>query len=92
MNVLEGSKEGDAIGPVIEAAETIRDPLEGLAEKTAVDPAAPFHPIVLEGLVRLKRKDRIAFEALRLQLKNAGCRVVALDKRQFPRMRAEPAK
>ena len=34
---------------------------------------------MLERLVALKRDDRAAFEALRAQLKKAGCRVTALD-------------
>ena len=63
----------------IDAAEDIRDPLEGLVEKTATDPGAPFAPDVLERLAALKKDDRAAFEALRAQLKSAGCRVTALD-------------
>jgi hypothetical protein len=34
---------------------------------------------VLQRLEALKKDDRAAFEALRAQLKNAGCRVTALD-------------
>jgi len=30
------------IAAAIEAAEEIRDPLDGLVEKTAIDPGAPF--------------------------------------------------
>ena len=51
------------------AAEEIRDPLEGLVEKTATDPGAPFAPEILERLAALKKDDRAAFEALRAQLK-----------------------
>ena len=51
----------------------------GLVEKTATDPGAPFAPDVLERLAALKKDDRAAFEALRAQLKKAGCRVTALD-------------
>ena len=36
-------------------------------------------PEVLERLAALKKDDRAAFEALRAQLKKAGCRVTALD-------------
>ena len=63
----------------IDDAEEVRDPLEGLIENTKVDPGAPFTPEVLEGLAALKRDDRAAFETLRAQLKDAGCRVTALD-------------
>jgi hypothetical protein len=67
------------IAAAIEAAEEIRGPLEGLVEKTAIDPGAPFAPDVLEQLATLKKEDRAAFEALRAQLKKTGCRVTALD-------------
>ena len=63
----------------IDDAEEVRDPLEGLIENTKVDPGAPFTPEVLERLAALKRDDRAAFETLRTQLKDAGCRVTALD-------------
>jgi hypothetical protein len=63
----------------IDAAEDIRDPLEGLVEKTKLDPGAPFTPEVLERLAALKKDDRAAFEKLRAQLKVAGRRVTALD-------------
>ena len=39
----------------------------------------PFAPEVLERLSAIKKEDRAAFEALRGKLKNAGCRVTALD-------------
>jgi hypothetical protein len=67
------------IADAIDVAEDVRDPLEGLVEKTAADPGSPFEPEVLERLVALKKDDRAAFEALRAQLKKAGCRVTALD-------------
>ena len=63
----------------IEAAEAIPDPLAGLVERTATDPGAPFMPEALEALAALKQDNRAAFEALRSQLKKAGCRVTALD-------------
>jgi hypothetical protein len=53
--------------------------LEGLAERTAADPGAPFMSEALERLAALKKEDRAAFEALRAQLKKARCRVTALD-------------
>ena len=67
------------IAEAIDAAEDIPDPLDGLVEKTASDPGAAFTPEVLERLAAMKKDDRAAFEALRAQLKSAGCRVTALD-------------
>jgi hypothetical protein len=67
------------IADAIDCAEEMPDPLAGLAEKTAADPGAPFMPEALEALVALKKDNRAAFEALRSQLKKAGCRVTALD-------------
>src|SRR5271155_2880854 len=67
------------IADAINAAEEIRDPLEGLADKTAVDPGAPFLPEVLERLAALKKEHLAAFETVRAQLKKAGCRMAALD-------------
>ncbi len=69
----------NVIAAAIDAAEEIRDPLEGLAERTATDPGAPFVPDTLVRLVAMKKEDRAAFEALRAQLKGAGARVTALD-------------
>jgi hypothetical protein len=63
----------------IDGAEEVRDSLDGLVERTAPDPGAPFMPNVLEALAGLKANNRAAFEALRSQLKAAGCRVAALD-------------
>jgi hypothetical protein len=67
------------IADAIDGAEEIPDPLAGLAEKTVANPGAAFAPDVLERLAALRRDDRAAFEALRAQLKKAGCRVTALD-------------
>ena len=67
------------VARVIDAAEEVSDPLDGIIEKTASDPGAPFAPELLEGLTALKNDDRAAFEVLRAQLKKAGCRVTALD-------------
>jgi hypothetical protein len=67
------------IAAAIDAAEDIRDSLDGLVESTAADPGAPFAPEALERLAALKKDDRAAFEALRAQLKKASCRVTALD-------------
>ena len=49
-------------------------------ERVATDPGAAFAPDVLERLAALKKSDLAAFETLRAQLKEAGCRVTALDK------------
>jgi hypothetical protein len=67
------------IDAAIDAPEEIRDPLDGLIEKTATDPGAPFAPDALKRLAALKKGDRSAFEALRARLKKADCRVTALD-------------
>jgi len=67
------------IAEAIGAAEEITDPLDGLVEKCAADPGAPFTSEVLERLARLTKDDRAAFELLRSKLKKAGCRVTALD-------------
>ena len=69
----------ETITEAIDGAEEVRDPLEGLVEKTRRDPGAPFTPEVLERLAALKQDNRAAFEKLRAELK-AICRVTALDK------------
>jgi hypothetical protein len=46
------------------AAENIVDPLDGLAEKVAADPGAPFAPEVLVQLCELKREDRSSSAAI----------------------------
>jgi hypothetical protein len=79
---MSGDHENESenlIAAAIDAAEEVRDPLEGLVEKTATDPGAAFVPEVLVWLAALKKENRAAFEALRSQLKKAGCRVTALD-------------
>src|SRR5262249_43617258 len=78
MSTILAAVSDDAISAAIEAAEEIGDPLEGLVEKTAIDPGAPFAPDALERLAALK-KDPAGFERLRAQLKDAACRVTALD-------------
>jgi hypothetical protein len=69
----------NTIAAAIDAAEDIRDPLEGLVERTKTDPGAAFVPPVVQRLVSLKKEDRAAFEVLRAELKTAGCRMSALD-------------
>ena len=77
--IAEELEPEDLIAAAIDAAEEIRDPLDGLVERTANDPGTPFTPDVLTRLAALKKEDRAAFESLRTQLKKAGCRVTALD-------------
>jgi hypothetical protein len=72
-------KPESLIADAIDAAEELRDPLDRLAEKTAIDAGAPFAPDVLQRLATLKKDDRGAFESLREKLKKAGCRMTALD-------------
>jgi hypothetical protein len=67
------------IAAAIDAAEDIRDPLEDIVKRTATDPGAPFAPDAIVRLAALERNDRAAFEVLRAQLKDAGCRMTALD-------------
>lgn len=69
----------DAVEQLIASAEIFSDPLDGLADRVAADPGAPFTPEALERLDALRREDRPAFERLRAALKSAGCRVTALD-------------
>jgi hypothetical protein len=77
-----GAHRGGAekVSAIIEAAEEISDPLDGLVEATRTDPGAPFKPAAIAALAALKKEDRAAFESLRQKLKRAGCRVTALDK------------
>jgi hypothetical protein len=79
MNSDEKSEAENLIVAAINAAEDLRDPLEGLVERTATDPGAPFLPDTLVRLVALTKDDRAAFQTLRARLKSAGCRVTALD-------------
>jgi hypothetical protein len=68
------------IAAAVDGAELVRDPLDGLVDRAAADPGAPFAPEVLVGLAGLKRDDRTAFETLRAKLKErTKCRVTALD-------------
>ena len=79
MNGDDTNEAENLISVAIEEAEEIRDPLEEIVEKTVTDPGAPIAPDVMERIVALKNADRAAFEALRGQLKGAGCRMTALD-------------
>ncbi len=79
MNNPDAAGHDNPVSAAIDAAEEVRDTLDSLVERTATDPGAAFAPETLERLVALKRDDRAAFEALRVRLKKAGCRVTALD-------------
>ena len=79
MSTSDTPSNDHAVRAAIEAAEEIRDPLDGLVERAAADPGAPFMPEALEALAALRQNNRAAFEALRSQLKKAGCRVTPLD-------------
>ena len=53
--------------------------LERLVQEVANDPGAPFTPEAVASLAKLKKENLSAFEVLRSRLKEAGCRVTALD-------------
>jgi hypothetical protein len=81
MSTTDNPTEAEnLVADAVDGAENILDPLEGLVEKTATDPATPFAADVLERLAALKKDNPATFEALRAQLKKAGCRVTPLDK------------
>jgi hypothetical protein len=73
------SETKNLISKAIDGAEEVLDPLKELPERAATDPGAPFKPEVLECLAALKKNDPARFEALRVGLKKAGCRITALD-------------
>lgn len=79
MKVDENEVAFNLITHTIDAAEDIRDLLDGLVERTSVDAGSAFQPEVLERLATLKKVNRAAFEGLRAQLKKVGCRVKELD-------------
>jgi phage/plasmid primase-like uncharacterized protein len=53
--------------------------LDGLVKETATNPGAAFTPEALELLLQLKQNNRAEFETVRSKLKQAGCRVSALE-------------
>jgi hypothetical protein len=79
MKADENEVAYNLITHTIDAAEDIHDLLDGLVERTTVDPGSAFQPEVLEALARLKKVNRAAFEGLRTRLKRGGCRVKELD-------------
>lgn len=70
----------DLIRSMVDAAEEVRDPLEGLVEATKRDPGTPLRPEVVQRLVEIKAEEPGRFEALRAELKSAGCRMGPLDR------------
>jgi hypothetical protein len=54
MNGEYENKTENLIAAAIDMAEDVRDPLEGLVEKTSTDPGAPFVPDALERIAALK--------------------------------------
>jgi hypothetical protein len=50
MSIDNPARSENLVAAAIDAAEEIRDPLDGLVEKTAADPGAPFE---LDALHRL---------------------------------------
>jgi hypothetical protein len=59
----------EQIANAIDAAEEIRSPLDDIVKKSAVDPSAPFAPVVLKELARLRKADLRTYETLRAKLK-----------------------
>src|SRR5262245_29692523 len=77
---MNGDQEGESlIAAVIDKAEPLRDPLEGLVERVAINSAAAFDREVVERLAALKQDDPRAFNAWRFKLRKAGCPVKQLD-------------
>lgn len=80
MTADHENEDKNPIAAAIDAAEEIPDPLDGLVEKSATNPRAAFMPEVLPLLAALKKQDRAAYESLRSQLKQSGCRIAELDR------------
>ena len=79
---MTNEKDGDgpnSVRDAIRMADDFTDPLDGLVERVSKDLGAAFTPDVIAELAALKADDRAAFEAQRAALKQAGCRVTALD-------------
>ena len=79
MNIDKNELAYNRISNAIDAAEDVHDLLDGLVERTTVDPGSAFEPEILEELATLKKVNRAAFEGLRARLKKVGCRVKELD-------------
>lgn len=70
----------DTIRTAVENAEEVSDPLDGLVDRAAKDPGAPFEDDTVACLASLKKDEPRAFERLRARLKASAVRVTALDK------------
>jgi len=68
------------VASLIGNAETWVDPLDDLVRQTGLDAGAPFTPEALDQLAQLQQRDVATFEKTRARLKDAGCRVGALDR------------
>jgi hypothetical protein len=55
---VEGCGGIENVAAAIEAAEEVRDPLDGLVERTRTDAGAPFRPETVAALAALKKEDR----------------------------------
>jgi hypothetical protein len=55
--------------------------LNGLVERAASDPGAPYTQDVIDALILLKRNDLSQFERIRMRLKKIGCRVAPIDEK-----------
>ena len=66
----------DEVRAAFDVAEEIRDPLDGLADRSKLDKAAPFRPEVLERRGELRQNNRGCLEALRLSPRASGVRTV----------------
>jgi hypothetical protein len=74
-----GTSETSAADEAAIVAPINGEDLEQLVEQVANDPGAPFTPEVVASLAKLRKENRAGFEVLRSRLKEAGCRVTALD-------------
>ena len=69
----------DEVRAAFDVAEEIRDPLDGLADRSKLDKAAPFRAGGTRAACRTRQDDRGAFEALAPVLRASGVRLTALD-------------
>src|SRR5262245_33730386 len=76
--IADGEKK---IVEMIEQAEAVADPLEGLVERAKTDPGAPFELEVLASLAQLEENQPAQYHKLRAELKAAGVPVSSLDKK-----------
>lgn len=64
---------------LLDDAEAIRHPLDGLTERCRYDIGAAYTPEVLEALTELKKKDLPAWMSLRHRLKRVGVGITQLE-------------